>query len=214
MPCFRSEKGFEPPCIPRRGALPLFIRSSWNDNWRMEEDIWKDWKPGNKRAAAMAKRKNFVSEILMRQKIVIPGIEQLDLREVGRVCSDALSKGFGYDKTSKLLRQELNHPILSGAEGISLEIAWVVCATAAEEANYESYYDLGVDEVEWIGSADCCAICSLNIGQKVKVGSPFKSGHLFPPCCLSCPCSTTPAEVDYSVFDFSAKLKKELDEKK
>jgi len=32
----------------------------------MEEDIWKDWKPGNKRAAAMASRKNFVSEILMR----------------------------------------------------------------------------------------------------------------------------------------------------
>jgi len=180
----------------------------------MEEDIWKDWKPGNKRAAAMAKRKNFVSEILMRQKIVIPGIEQLDLREVGRVCSDALSKGFGYDKTSKLLQQELNHPILSGSEGISLEIAWVVCATAAEEANYESYYDLGVDEVEWIGSADCCAICTLNIGQKVKVGSPFKSGHLFPPCCLNCRCSTTPAEIDYSTFDFSAALKKVLDQEK
>jgi len=174
--------------------------------------MWKDWKPGNKRAAKIANRKHFISEILERQKIEIPGIEQLDLAEVSRVCSDALSKGLGYDQTSKLLQQAIVNPILSGPDGISLNIAWVVCATAGEEAAYESYYDLGVEEVEWVGSTDNCPICSMNMGQRVKVGSPFKSGHLFPPCCLNCRCNLNLVEIDYENYDYGAALLKALDE--
>ena len=173
--------------------------------------MWRDWKPGNKRAAEMAIRKSFISEILARQKIEIPGIEQLDLEEVGRVCSEALSRGFSYDKTSKLLQEAIDNPMLRGTDGISLNIAWVVCATAAEEFAYKSFYELGVEEVEWIGSTDNCSICSVNVGQRVKLGSLFKSGHLFPPCCLNCRCSLNLVEIDYVTFDFDASLKKALE---
>jgi hypothetical protein len=174
--------------------------------------MWKDWKPGNSRAAEIAKSNDFVQHALHKQKIKIPGVEKLNLEHIGKICAEGISKGFGYDKVSSMLQKEMNHPVLTGPNGISLDIAWVICAAAVGEANYERYYELGVEEVDWMGSTDSCPICSLNIGQRVKIGTPFKSGHLFPPCCPNCRCGLNLAEIDFETFDFDASLKKALEE--
>lgn len=161
----------------------------------MNVDLWKDWKPGNSRAAHMARGKNWIGDMLSRHKIDIPGIESFDLVELGKVSAQALDGGLGVNRFAKLLETEMDNPLLRGPDGISLTIASIIGSAAANAVSYKSCIELGVEKVQWIGHG-LCAICSKNIDQIRRIGEEFDSGHLFPPACVNCYCSITPVPIE------------------
>lgn len=163
----------------------------------MTVDMWKDWKPGNPRAAHIARGKNWIGNMLIRHKIDIPGIDSFDLVELGKVSAQALDKGLGPNGFAKLLETEIDNPLLRGPDGISLTIALIVGSAAANAASYNSCIELGVEKVQWIGHG-LCTICSKNIDQIRKIGEEFESGHLFPPACVGCYCGIMSIPTDPS----------------
>ena len=191
----------------------IYVRTEPKSNTRIlvsesrANEIDDEWgeleKSGNNDAVAIVERKGFILEMLDKQKIKIPGIENLDLELLVKVCSKGVAYGWGYEKVAKRLEREIKDPILSGPTGISLQIAWTVCAAAMEERNFNSYVQLGVEQIEWSGDL-CCVVCSKNYGQKVRIGESFNSGHIYPPACRACTCViTTPPDLPEGFVPFA-----------
>jgi len=160
-------------------------------------DPWKDWKPGNPRAAKLVKGKDWIFKTLDRHKLEIPELKSIDIIELGEVASQALSKGLGTNQFARLLEDKISNPLLHGTDGLSLTLALVLCSAAQNAASYQDMLENGVEEVEWFGHG-ICVECLKNNGQRVKIGSPFASGHLFPPACTNCFCSLSPVMPDFS----------------
>ena len=92
----------------------------------------------------------------------------------------------------------------------SLMIALTEGSRAANAANLDSYQALGVERIEWV-AVDPCDDCDID-GEVIDIGETFSNG-VAPgdlPVHPNCRCSTTPAEVDYSTFDYSAALDQAL----
>lgn len=161
-------------------------------DWQTALSIdWNNWSPGNEAASLLVSPPGALASLLAKRKIEIKNIMDTTLDRIGTILADGLAVG----STSVTVAKEF---IRAGIEGIAenpsraLTIATTEMSAAMNTASVETYQDLSVEMVEWLGIEPCEEICLDNDGQQVPIGDAFASGDTEPPAHPNCRCVILP----------------------
>lgn len=158
---------------------------------------WDTWKPGNPPAAMLVNPPEGFAKVLARRDLVLRGIDQTTTDRIGTLLADGLAKGLPADQVAKSLQD------LGLSSSRALTIANTEMNTAVQDAQYQTYENNGVTQVEWSVVQPCDTCASLD-GLIRNLGEPFdEDGEIFAPTVHpNCMCDLIPV-VDLSQYDLS-----------
>ena len=156
---------------------------------------WDTWKPGNPPAAMLVNPPQGFAEVLARRDIVLRGIDKTTTDRIGTLLADGLSKGLPADQVASRLED------LGLDSSRALTIATTEMNTAVQDAQFQSYKDNGVTQVEW-SVVQPCDECAENDGEIRDLGDEFPSGDIKPLVHPNCLCELIPV-IDLSQYDLS-----------
>jgi len=161
---------------------------------------WDTWKPGNPAAEALLRPSGGLEKLLGGIKIKSLDMKTTSYDLLGSKLADGFAIGASPTHLASMIQDSLSTPERS------LMIALTEGSRAANAANMDSYQALGVEQIEWV-AVDPCEECDID-GEVIGIDETFSNG-VAPdelPVHPNCRCSTTPAAIDYTTYDYSAAL--------
>lgn len=147
---------------------------------------WENWSPGNRGAAELAAKTDWLENGITKQRILFEGSKEIDLNSFAAIVAEEIALGSSESKIVKRIRNEM-----AVEKELAKSIVHFATTLAISEDSLARYLESGIEYVEWLGGS-CCPACDENDGTKVKIGKKFNSGHAIPPACGYCICSISP----------------------
>lgn len=153
---------------------------------------WADWTPGSNDAAALLAANDQgggIAQLLHDAAIVIQGIEDTTLDDIGDLLADAVAQGLSVTQAAKEISDLLDDP--DRAE----MIAQTEMARAMTTATLDSYAENGVAGKVWLLSDGACDLCQENDADgEIGLDEDFTNGD--PPVHPYCVCAVAPVVGD------------------
>jgi hypothetical protein len=172
----------------------------------LQESVdWKNWKAGNAAAEVLLRPTGGLEKLLNGIKIKSLDMKNSSYDRLGTQLADGLHIGASPSKMAKMITDSLSMPERS------LTIALTEGSRAANVATNDAYQNLGVQRIVWIASDPEDEECDID-GEETDVDGEFSNGLTADdiPVHPNCRCSTMPAEIDYSSYDYQAALDEAL----
>ena len=162
---------------------------------------WDTWKPGNAAASALLKPPGGLEKLLNGIKIVSLDIKNTSYDRLGTQLANGIAIGASPTKLATSIQDSLSNPERS------LTIALTEGSRASNAATMDSYQALGVAQIQWVAADPDDEECDID-GEVTEVDGEFSNGLTGDdlPVHPNCRCSTMPAEVDWSTFDYAGSL--------
>jgi SPP1 gp7 family putative phage head morphogenesis protein len=169
-----------------------------------ETPNWDTWKPGSAAKEALVRPPGGLEKLLNGIKINSLNTDKSSYDLLGTQLADGFAIGASPTQLAKMIQDSVSSPERA------LTIAITEGARAANAATMDSYAALGVEQVEWI-NADPCDECDPDNdidGQVRNIDEEFTNGYTASdlPIHPNCRCTTAPAPVDWSTFDYAGSL--------
>ena len=170
---------------------------------------WQNWKPGNAATEALVRPPGGLEKLLNGVKIKSLDMKKSSYDLLGTKLADGFAIGASPDQLANMIEDSLSSPERA------LTIAITEGSRAANAATNDAYQALGVEQIEWVAADLACDDCDPNgdiDGEVVNLGEDFSNGYSQNdlPIHPNCRCSTTPAEVEWSTFDYASSLEDAL----
>ena len=174
----------------RKDAAPFDFAAALGINW-------DTWKPGNKPAALLVRGKGRLRQLLNRTQATIKDVSDTTLNRIGTVLADGLRVGAAGDTVAREfmkagIKELLNDPRRA------VTIANTEMARAMSVASVDTYNELNVEMVEWIGMEPCDDCQENEDAGAIPVGDEFPSGDTEPPAHPNCRCTIAPVVEGFS----------------
>jgi len=162
---------------------------------------WNSWKPGNAAAAALLRPPSGLETLLGGIEIKSLDLDNSSYDRLGTQLADGIAIGASPENLATMIENSLSSPERS------LTIALTEGSRAANAAAMDSYQALGVEQIQWVAADPEDEECDID-GEVTDIGSDFSNGLSADdiPVHPNCRCSTMPAEVDWSTFDYAGSL--------
>ena len=152
---------------------------------------WNNWKPGNRAAELLVRGKGRLRNLLNRTQATIKDVSDTTLNRIGTVLADGLRVGAAGDTVAREfmragIKELLNDPRRA------VTIANTEMARAMSTASVDTYADLGVEQVEWVGMEPCDECQANEDAGAIPMGDEFPSGDSEPPAHPNCRCTIAP----------------------
>ena len=132
---------------------------------------WDTWKPGNPEAASLV-ADGGLQDLLDSADLVLQGITDTTVDELGNVLSRGLGDGLSPDSIARMMRDYLD-----GDNSRAEIIATTELNRAQTQAQGDELQGLGFDRFEWIAYDSACEICSERDGNVFMWDDPMPPEH-------------------------------------
>jgi len=186
-------------------ALLDFVRDGGDPREPGGFDVsWDGWTPGHPSAAEALLEPGGLERLLYQSNVVIKGIAQSRMNELGRVLGQGMARGDAPETIARALRTEvLNNPVWAR------KVAITETNRASSWATVISYRNAGLKYKGWMTAFDqrVCVICQTNeweapgVPRIVPIDELFPSGDPWPPAHPICRCATIPVYEPFGEWD-------------
>jgi hypothetical protein len=166
---------------------------------------WSKWKPAEPAAAALLRPAGGLEQLLNGIQIKSLNLDKSSYDLLGTQLADGIAIGASPSKLATMIEDSISSP------SRALTIALTEGSRAANAATNDAYQALGIEKAEWFTGEDPCDECDPNNnidGEIRNIDEEFSNGYTIDelPIHPNCRCTTAPAPVDWSTFDYAGSL--------